>query len=73
MRRNYCFDVLKELGLDQKQQVEIPDNICQLDSPEILCGGGLWDAHHDHEQLEAMTQALRSTCELGFEKVTTHS
>ena len=45
------------------------ENVCQLDSPEILCGGGSWDAHYDHEQLEAITQALRSTCELGFEKV----
>ncbi|KAI0213397.1 Nephrocystin-3 [Lamellibrachia satsuma] len=69
MARTELEKIIKvELGLDQKQQMEIPDNICQLDSPEILCGGGLWDAHHDHEQLEAMTQALRSTCELGFEK-----
>lgn len=41
----------------------------ESDNPEELCGGALWDVHCDYEQLEALSYAVKSSCQLGFEKV----
>ena len=41
----------------------------EMDGPEQLCGGSLWDPLHDYEQAEALAYAVKSSCELGFEKV----
>ncbi|OWK55370.1 Nephrocystin-3 [Lonchura striata] len=38
---------------------------------EEVFGDVLWDAHDEQEQMEAFQQASNSTCELGFEKVST--
>ncbi|PKU35281.1 hypothetical protein llap_14413 [Limosa lapponica baueri] len=38
---------------------------------EVVFGDVLWDAHDEQEQMEAFQQASNSTCELGFEKVST--
>lgn len=40
-------------------------------APEEVFGDVLWDAHDEQEQMEAFQQASSSTCELGFEKVST--
>ena len=45
-------------------------SLLDQEGPELLCGGCLWDPKHDYEQLEALCNARRSTCELKFEKVT---
>ena len=58
------------MGVDgTSREREFPDSICDSDGPETLCGGCLWDTYHDYEQMEALTHGVRSTCQLGFEKV----
>ncbi len=46
-----------------------PDDMTSADGPEQLCGGALWDVHYDYEQMEALSFAVQSSCELGFERV----
>ena len=53
-----------ELNIDKKTDESLTD----IEEPEHLCGGGLWDPYHDIEELESLRSARRSTCELGFEK-----
>ncbi len=45
------------------------ESMLEMEGPEMLCGGSLWDPKHDFQQLEALCDARRSTCELNFEKV----
>lgn len=51
----------KDLG--NKEESSAPE--------EEVFGDVLWDAHDEQEQMEAFQQASNSTCELGFEKVST--
>lgn len=51
----------KDLG--NKEDASAPE--------EEVFGDVLWDAHDEREQMEAFQQASNSTCELGFEKVST--
>ena len=57
------------MGIDQKKEPSANESIIDLDGPVALCGGSLWDIHNDFEQMEALTYAGKSSCELGFEKV----
>ena len=41
----------------------------EMEGPEMLCGGCLWDPKHDYEQLESLNAATMSSCQMGFEKV----
>ncbi|KAK2146989.1 hypothetical protein LSH36_575g02042 [Paralvinella palmiformis] len=56
-----------ELGVDTKE-ADSGEKLLELDGPSALCGGCLWDINLDYEQMESLTFAGRSTCELGFEK-----
>ena len=59
-----------ELGIDVRvNQNDGDSGYFDTESPEQLCGGGLWDIHSDFEQMEALSYAVKSSCELGFEKV----
>ena len=55
-------------GVDEAKD-ETDDIINSLSGPEALCGGCLWDVNQDLEQVEYLSEASRSACELGFEKV----
>ena len=52
--------------MDESAEDDITD---ALAGPEALCGGCLWDINQDLEQTEYLSEASRSACELGFEKV----
>ena len=41
----------------------------EMEGPEKICGGQVWDTRGDYEQMEAFNFAIKSSCELGFEKV----
>ena len=60
--------MLKELGIETgKKQVDTfkePDGWGTESMPE-----GVWDVHGNYEQMEAINYAVRSSCELAFEKV----
>ena len=60
--------LFQELGIERREK-EIAEGLYDQDGPEMLCGGCVWDPRYDFEQSEAFTNALKSTCELGFEKV----
>ncbi|KAJ8320207.1 hypothetical protein KUTeg_001794 [Tegillarca granosa] len=59
-----------ELGIDSKKEKSEDDEslLTEGEGPEQLCGGSVWDIHGEYEQMEAMSFAKRSSCELGFEK-----
>ncbi|XP_064597908.1 LOW QUALITY PROTEIN: nephrocystin-3-like [Liolophura sinensis] len=58
-----------ELGIDMKKdKTDSYSSYSESDNPEELCGGALWDVHCDYEQLEALSYAVKSSCQLGFEK-----
>lgn len=67
---NEIEQILKtELGIDARKEKQ--ENDCgysELEGPEQLCGGALWDVHCDYEHMVALNAALSSSCELGFEK-----
>ncbi|GAB1597427.1 nephrocystin-3-like [Argonauta hians] len=67
---NEIDKILKmELGIDARK--EKPESDCgysELEGPEQLCGGALWDIQCDYEHMVALNSALSSSCELGFEK-----
>ncbi len=65
---NYYHYLLKELGVEARRERDLSESLLD-ESPELLCGGSLWDPRNDHEQLESLCHARRSTCELMFEKV----
>lgn len=59
----------QELGLDSKKSKEDP---CEITDSDILeAVPGVWDASCNYEQMEAFNYAVKSSCELGFEKVGT--
>ncbi len=65
---NYHYYLLKELGVEGRRERDLSESLLD-ESPELLCGGSLWDPRNDYEQLESLCHARRSTCELMFEKV----
>ncbi len=62
--------VWQELGLDRLPEPNSDEALLELEGGSALCGGCLWDIQGDYEQVEALSNAGRSTCQLGFEKVT---
>ncbi|KAL7976774.1 hypothetical protein Chor_008723 [Crotalus horridus] len=48
---------------------DVTDNDNSSVPEEEMFGDVLWDAHDEQEQMEAFQQASNSTCELGFDKI----
>ena len=48
---------------------DVVERDLEMEGPEMLCGGCLWDPKHDYEQLESLNAATISSCQMGFEKV----
>lgn len=59
-----------EVGMDTGQErIEDDETIAgEMEGPDKICGGQVWDTHGDYEQMEAFNFAIKSSCELGFEK-----
>lgn len=55
--------------LTQVERKDEPENSDSSVPEEEMFGDVLWDAHDEQEQMEAFQQASSSTCELGFQKV----
>ncbi len=55
--------------MEDRQKMDSQFEISDLSGVELLTMPGLWDPRGVIEQRGAMEFALRSTCELGFEKV----
>ena len=55
--------------MDTEDQKSTDQVTWDTDTPKALCGACLWDPHHDIEEMEHLSYAIKSTCELGFEKV----
>lgn len=54
------------------EKKDVTDNGDSSVPEEELFGDVLWDAHDEQEQMEAFQQASNSTCELGFDKVSSY-
>lgn len=53
-----------------QERIEDDETIAgEMEGPDKICGGQVWDIHGDYEQMEAFNFAIKSSCELGFEKV----
>lgn len=53
-----------------QERIEDDETIAgEMEGPDKTCGGQVWDIHGDYEQMEAFNFAIKSSCELGFEKV----
>ncbi|CAH1790232.1 unnamed protein product [Owenia fusiformis] len=59
-----------ELGINihEEQETTGSDSGYSEAEADTLCIGGLWDLHGEIEQAESLLHAVRSSCELGFEK-----
>lgn len=55
--------------ITQVERKDATDNNDSSVLEEEMFGDVLWDAHDEQEQMEAFQQASSSTCELGFDKV----
>ena len=52
---------------------DLEDGLTEGEGSDQVCGGAVWDIHCNFEQMEAISYAVRSSCELGFEKVSIYS
>ncbi|KAL4217270.1 Nephrocystin-3 [Mactra antiquata] len=57
-----------ELGLDRKKPTDDPEYTVQEDDTIDTHVDGIFDSNCNYEQMEAFNYAVKSSCELGFEK-----
>ena len=61
--------ILQELGLDAKKNEDEEDFRVKEGDITDYEVEGVWDVFCNYEQMEAFNYAVRSSCELGFERV----